>query len=217
MPWDVKEENGRYCVYKKGGEKLKCYDSKEEAARYARALYANVHEGLAEFSMSIVKANIKDGQMRWRSVNSDIEEDVYGERMSKELFQDFIQHIENNEPVPAPFDSVIAEPDWNGGMPYLSIAHYKSGAGKVNVPGEPSKIYLDGEALKSTGILYDSPLGRAVYQSLSKDLVEKREDKIRISIGFLDLEHTHGDKYTFTRKALTDKCELCKKGVGDKI
>jgi hypothetical protein len=173
---------------------------------------------IASFEMAIVKANIdKDGVMRWRSVNSDIEEDVYGERMSRELFQDFIQHIENNEPIPAPFDSVIAEPDWNGGMPYISLAHYKSGAGRVNVPGEPSKIYLDGDALKSKGILYDSPLGRAVYKSLSKDLVEKREDKIRISIGFLDLEHSHGDKYTFTRKSLTDKCPLCKEGVGDKI
>jgi hypothetical protein len=217
MPWEIKNENGKHCVYKAGGEKLKCYDDKAEATRYVRALYANVHEGMAEFSMSIVKANIKDGVMRWRSVNSDVEEDVYGERMSKELFEDFIQHIEKNEPIPEPFNTVIAEPDWNGGMPYLSIAHYKSGAGKANVPGEPSKIYLDGEALKSTGILYDSPLGRAVYKSLSKDLVEKREDKIRISIGFLDLEHSHGEKYTFTRKSLTDKCPLCKKGVGDKI
>lgn len=174
------------------------------------------NSALAEFSMSIVKANVKDGEMRWRSVNSDISEDYYGERMSKELFQEFIKHIENKDPIPEPFKSV-AEPDWDGGMPYVSIAHYKSGTGKVNVPGEPKSIYLDGECLKSTGIMYDTPLGRAVFKNLQKDLVEKRDDKIRVSIGFLDLEHSHGDKYTFTRKSLTDKCPLCKEGVGDKI
>jgi hypothetical protein len=172
---------------------------------------------LAEFSMAVTKANIKDGVMRWRSVNSDIEADYYGEKMSKELFQDFIRHIENEDDIPEPFKSVIAEPDWDGGMPYLSIAHYKSGEGRVNVPGEPEKIFLDGKALKSTGILYETPLGKAVFKSLAKDLVEKRENKIRVSIGFLDLEHSHGDKFTFTRKALEDKCPLCKEGVGDKI
>lgn len=216
MPYQLVEENGRHCV-KKGNETLKCYDDKGKAMAYFRALQANVHDGLAEFSMNIVKANIKDGEMRWRSVNSDVGEDFYGERMSKELFQDFIAHIENNDPIPEPFKSVIAEPDWDGGMPYISIAHYKSGAGRVNVPGEVKHIYLDGEALKSTGIFFDTPLGKAVFKSLQKDLVEKRDDKARISIGFLDLEHSHGEKFTFTRKSLTDKCPLCKEGVGDKI
>lgn len=186
-----------------------------------RALYANVHEGIAEFSMAIVKANMRNGEMNWRAVCSDIYEDVYEERMSKELFEDFIRHIENDDEIPEPFKSVIAEPDWDGGMPYISIAHYKSGAERVNVPGEPKNIFLDGDsvkcALKAKGVLYDTPLGKAVFKSLQKDLVEKREDKIRISIGFLDLEHSHGDKFTFTRKALGDKCPLCKEGVGDKI
>jgi hypothetical protein len=217
MPWSVISKDGKHCVYKAGGELVKCHDSKEKAVAHARALYANVHEGIAEFSMAIVKANIKDGEMRWRAVCSDVEEDVYGERMSTELFQDFIKHIQDEDDIPEPFKSVISEDDWDGGNPYISIAHYKSGKGKVNVPGEPKNIFLDGKALKSTGILYDTPLGRSVYKSLTKDLVEKREDKIRISIGFLDLEHSHGDRYTFTRKALTDKCPLCKEGVGDKI
>jgi hypothetical protein len=172
---------------------------------------------LAEFSMGISKANITNGVMRFRSVNSDIDADYYGERMSKELFQDFIAHIQNEDEIPQPFKSRIAEEDWDGGMPYLSLSHYKTGKGKVNVPGEPSNIYLDGKALKSTGILYDTPLGKAVFKSLQKDLVEKRDDKVRISIGFLDLEHSHGDIYTFTRKTLTDKCPLCEKGVKDKI
>lgn len=173
---------------------------------------------IASFEMAIVKANTdKNGVMRWRSVNSDVGEDAYGEKMSEELFKDFIRHIQNEDDIPEPFKSVIAEPDWDGGMPYLSIAHYKSGDGKINVPGEPKNIFLDGKTLKSTGVLYNTPLGRAVYKSLSKDLIEKREDKVRISIGFLDLEHSHGEKFTFTRKSLGDKCPLCKEGVGDKI
>ena len=39
--------------------------------------------------------------------------------------------------------------DWNGGMPYLSISHYKSGTGNKNVPGMPTKIYRDGNSLKA--------------------------------------------------------------------
>lgn len=179
--------------------------------------YENIQDSIVEFSMAVTKANIdENGAMRWRSVNSDIEKDYYGERMSKELFEDFLKHIKNNESIPDAFRGRICEDDWCGGMPYLSLAHYKSGKDKVNVPGEPQIIYLDGKALKSKGVLYDSPLGKSVFKSLQKDLVEKREDKVRVSIGFLDLEHKHGD-VTFTRKAVEDKCDLCKEGKGDKI
>jgi hypothetical protein len=155
--------------------------------------------------------------MKWRSVNSDVEEDVFGERMSLELFADFNKHILNNEPVPSTFASGICEDEWCGGMPYMSIAHYKTGSGKVNVPGEVSRVYVDGKALKSTGVLYDTPLGRAIYKSLEKDLTEKSETPVRVSIGFLDLEHSHGDRFTFVREALGEKCPLCKEGIGDKI
>lgn len=179
--------------------------------------YENIQDSIVEFSMAVTKANIdENGAMRWRSVNSDIEKDYYGERMSKELFEDFLKHIKNNESIPDAFRERICEDDWCGGMPYLSLAHYKSGKDRVNVPGEPQIIYLDGKALKSKGVLYDSPLGKSVFKSLQKDLVEKREDKVRVSIGFLDLEHKHGD-VTFTRKAVEDKCDLCKEGKGDKI
>jgi hypothetical protein len=211
------------CVHKVNadgskGEVVKCHDNKEQALDHMRALWANVHDSaIAEFSMAIIKATSKDGQMTWRSTNSDVEEDYFGERMSKELFADFNKHIENNEPIPEVFKGAICEEDWCGGMPYVSIAHYKTGRNKVNVPGEVKSIYIDGEALKSTGLLYDTPLGNAIYKSLKKDLVEKSGKPIRISIGFLDLEHSHGDKYTFTRKSLTDKCPLCKEGIGDKI
>lgn len=218
MPYSVKQQNGEYCVVKSDGEVVKCHSGKEEALAHMRALWANVQDSaMAEFSMSIVKATSRNGEMAWRSVNSDIEEDFFGEKMSLELFADFDKHIENNEAIPAVFKNAICEEDWCGGMPYMSIAHYKSGTGKVNLPGEVTSVYVDGKALKSTGVLFDTPLGKAVYKSLKKDLVEKSKIPVRISIGFLDTEHTHGDKFTFTRKTLADKCPLCKEGIGDKI
>ena len=42
MPWEIREENGQYCVYKKDGELKKCYRSKARATAYLKALYANV-------------------------------------------------------------------------------------------------------------------------------------------------------------------------------
>ncbi|MCR4311504.1 MAG: hypothetical protein NUV54_03005 [Candidatus Taylorbacteria bacterium] len=218
MPYEIKKQGDQYCVVKIGGETVKCHENKDKALAHMRALWSNVHDSaIAEFGMSIVKATSKDGEMKWRSVNSDIEEDYFGEKMSLDLFADFNKHIENKDPIPEIFKSAICEEDWCGGMPYVSLSHYKTGANKVNVPGEVSKVYVDGKALKSTGTLYDTPLGKAVYKSLEKDLTEKSEKPVRISIGFLDTEHSHGEKFTFTRKGLADKCPLCKEGIGDKI
>lgn len=218
MPYKVEKRGDQYCVVKEGGETVKCHESREKALAHMRALWANVRDSaIQEFSMSIVKATSKNGEMAWRSVNSDIEEDVFGERMSIELFNEFNRHIQNNDSIPEPFKSAICEEAWCGGMPYLSIAHYKTGKDRVNVPGEPNKIYVDGKALKSTGTLYDTPLGKSVFKSLKKDLTEKSDNPVRVSIGFLDLEHTHGDRFTFTRKSLDDRCPLCKEGIGDKI
>jgi HK97 family phage major capsid protein len=42
MPWNIKENDGKYCVYKENEpEPLKCYDSKAEATDYLQALYAS--------------------------------------------------------------------------------------------------------------------------------------------------------------------------------
>lgn len=179
----------------------------------------DLQNGFAEFSMSIVKTSNRDGVIKWRSVNSDTDKDEYKENMSVELFRDMVRRIEDDEPFPEAFKSAVCEDGWCGGMPYISLAHYKSGgSNRVNVPGEVKSVYVDGTKLKSTGTLYNNPLGLAVYRSLLKDIEERRVDKkVRISIGFLDLEHTHGDKFTFTRRSVSDKCHLCAEGVGDKI
>lgn len=45
MPWEIQESEGEFCVHKQDtGEKLKCYPTKEEAADYMAALYANEPE-----------------------------------------------------------------------------------------------------------------------------------------------------------------------------
>lgn len=45
MPWEIREESdGRYCVYKEdGAEALQCYDERDDAEAYLRALYASEH------------------------------------------------------------------------------------------------------------------------------------------------------------------------------
>ena len=182
---------------------------------------------LSELSLAITKVSVdkaEGGVMRWRAVASDVFPDLYTEKMSSELFDDFVGRIETKSQVPEPFNKILDE-GWTGGMPYISISHYKSGTGSKNVPGMPEKIYRDGDRLKAVGTLHDNPLGHAVFKSLCEDLyTEKAKDvgKIRISIGFLDLEHKHlgegtSPDFLFTRSNLTDSCPMCQEGIGNKV
>jgi len=232
MPY-IREGN---CVYKKNpdgskGKKEGCSENEEKAKAYMRALYAAESKSMAEFSMVITKASIPDKKsrtMRLSMVTSDTGEDAYEERMSTELFTDFVQRIDTLSPVPEPFNAVLQDGDWKGGMPYPSISHYKSGNG-VNVPGEIERVYVDGEKLKANAILHDSPLGMAVWKSVCQDIDDREkplEEKafvnpVRISIGFLDLEHKHevedGEDFIFTRSDLGQRCEMCEKGINGKV
>lgn len=166
-----------------------------------------------EFSMIVTKA-VKDpetGKFHVTLSASDTERDLSLERTSKHLFDEFVSRIDNKTPIPEAFKSVL-EDGWNGGMPYLSIAHYKSMGGKA-VPGEVNTVFIDGDVLKSKATLNDAPLGRAVAKSLVLDAkgASDYNDPVRVSIGFLDLGHRHGD-FLFERKSLADKCPICKKG-----
>ena len=184
-------------------------------------------QGLEELSLAIVKVSVDKsdgGVMRWRAVASDVSPDLYSEQMSTDLYDDFIHRIETKSQVPEPFNKVLGE-DWAGGMPYLSISHYKSGTNSKNVPGMPEKIYRDGDKLKAVGTLASNALGHAVFKSLCDDLYTEKankDGKIRISIGFLDLEHKHLGKgntpdFLFTRSNLTDACPMCQEGTGNKV
>jgi hypothetical protein len=169
------------------------------------------------FSMFISKA-VRDGKiMRWQAVNSDTDPDSHEERMSLDLYQDFISHIENKDPIPEMFRSAVCSDFWCGGTPYLSISHYPDLNGKA-VPGEPTQIFVDGKELKAKGVLYDNPLGHATYRSLQNDKDKSPEDKIRISIGFLDLAHKHGENGSvWVRESAMSVCPECFDGMGDKI
>src|SRR5689334_12635781 len=122
-----------------------CHKTEEEAKNHMSALYANVkNSGVVEMSLRITKASYNksdDSPRNWAAIDSDIDEDLYQEKMSIDLYKDFINRIENNIPVPEPFKSVICENDWCGGMPYLSLAHYKAGDGLKNVPGLVKSVY----------------------------------------------------------------------------
>jgi hypothetical protein len=187
-------------------------------------------DSIQEFSMAIVKATREksDGTMRIRMVNSDTGEDAFGERMSLELFQDFVYRSNNNVSVPPPFDAVIKNLEhgyWVGGPPYLSISHFRSGGGK-NVPGKQESLYIDGDKLKSVDILFPNDLGNAVWKAIYDDLYGQNKGKIppvRVSIGFLDYAHKHvganhdGTDFVFVRTSLNDRCPMCAEGIGGKV
>jgi len=185
MPYSTLDSEGNKIFEEVYNKALKEYSGdKEKAARTAWSAIRNSgyskdpdsgkwekKSALAELSMTIVKASFEksDQTMRFRAVASDTDPDLYGEQMTPELFRDFVDRIENDTPVPEAFKSAICEEDWCGGLPYPSIAHYKYASGH-NVPGVMDNVYVDGNRLKSTGLLTNNDLGRAVFKSLCDDL-----------------------------------------------
>lgn len=168
-----------------------------------------------EFSMHITKASLSNGVMRWAATSSDTDPDSYEEQMSLELYEDFIDRINKEKEVPEQFKSICCSKYWCGGMPYMSVSHYPDFDGSA-VPGEPLELFIDGKKLKTKGVLFDSPLGHAVWRSLKDDKYKNPEEKIRISIGFLDLAHSHAGK-VWVRESLISLCPDCLQGVGDKV
>lgn len=173
------------------------------------------------FSTFVCKTSFdkSKNQMRWRITASDIDKDAFDERMSLELFHNFVRRINSNEPIPEKYRSAFYEESgWNGGMPYVSISHYKSGENEINVPGDVEAVYVDGDTLKAKGTFRDTALGRAVFKAINEDMagVSKFKNPIRVSIGFLDFKHSHGD-FVFERKDLNGVCPLCQRGAGNKM
>lgn len=196
-----------------------CKDSDDKEACSAKVAWSAVknsyekdEEGswhkkseLQEFSMFITKASLdeKTGLMTWSAVASDTDKDFYNQAMSKELFQDFISRAESKELVPEAFRSKY----WKGGMPYVSVSHYPDFDGDA-AAGETSCLYIDGDKLKAKGIFYDTDLGKACFNAVRKSVKESTDNKVRISIAFLDWKHRHEDK-VFVRESLTSHCPMC--------
>ena len=199
-------------VYQKA-KKGSCKGNEECAARTAwsavkgagwkRDKDGNWHksEVFTEFSLRIDRASYDKAtnERRVRAVASDTDEDSRGDSMSLELFNDFIDRIKKNEPVPEEFQSEF----WKGGEPYFSVSHYPDSNGK-SVPGIIDATYVDGNFLKSKGKFFDTPLGRKCFESVCADLYGENksavDNKVRISIAFLDYMHKHkSNGYVFDR------------------
>lgn len=198
-------------------------DEKEVAAKKAYGAIKNAgwYKGdddkwhkksmLTEFSMRIEKAvyDKATNERRWRMVASDTERDLYEDEMSSELFEDFLSRIDANEQPPEDFRSEF----WSGGMPYMSISHYPDLNGK-GVPGIVDATYIDGTYLKARGRFLDTPLGRRCFESVCEDMYSKstHENKIRVSIAFLDYGHVHkASGIYFERTEETPICFECLK------
>lgn len=206
-------------------------DSPEKAAKKAWGAVKNAgwhkvgeswvkkSDFISELSMTVTAAPFDklNGEMRWKATASDTDKDLYKDNMSLELYRSFIQNIEKNLPPPEPFRELVTSNFWKGGMPYISLSHYPDLDGEA-VPGMPESVYMDGKCLKAKGKFNDTELGRACWKALNKDQAENIPDdrKIRISIGFLDLAHKHGNGPVFVRNSLSDRCKQCADGVGDK-
>lgn len=156
----------------------------------------------------------KQGIKRWFATSSGVKLDLYKEKMSIALFDDFVERIERGDPAPPPFISDA----WQGGLPYLGIAHYLdlNGAGII---GPSEAVWVDNKVLKMKGTFDEkSPLAIAAYEAIQKDRLEERadQDRVRVSIAFIDWGHNHNQKHMFARKSLRDQCMFCEAGVRDK-
>lgn len=163
--------------------------------------------------ISRVSVDEQSGKRRWYATSSGVKKDLYGERMSVQLFDDFIERIKNKEKPPEPFTSRA----WNGGLPYLGIAHYLDLEGFAIV-GNTDQIWRDGTVLKAKGTFRDTKLADAVFKAIQEDMENNIPDdqRVRVSIAFIDYGHNHGARRQFVRKSLRDMCMYCQAGVDEK-
>ena len=203
--------------------KGKCKGNKECAARKAWASVQsagwkrdkegawNKKSDLVEFSMYFEKAPFDKvtKEMSFVASASDTEDDLYQDNMTQELFHDFLTRINEKAEVPEEFRSEF----WAGGEPYISISHYPDLGGKA-AAGIVDKSWVDGKCFKSKGHFFQTDLGKSAYKSIWEDLRSPlrsdANDKVRISIAFLDYKHMHKRSgYLFERKSIDDICPMC--------
>lgn len=106
MPWVVKENEGRHCVYKKGGStpiKGGCHDSRDEAVKHMQALYANskkdYHLLLDVAHFSDIVDDTENPNVKWVQAwrYSTWKHPVYGDiKVTPQLVQQFKEHLDSN-------------------------------------------------------------------------------------------------------------------------
>lgn len=168
------------------------------------------NSGLEQFSLTIKRVTKDENadEYKWRADTSDTELDLYGDKMSLSLYADFIDRIEKKVPPPTEYCSDF----WDGGLPYLSLSHYPDANGEA-VPGDVAAVFVDGKFLRAKGTFNRNPLGEACWRTIYSEFASEAEDKVGISIAFLDYKHKHlselSQGYVFERKSLDDVCPMC--------
>jgi len=167
-----------------------------------------------EMFITRVAKDRQTGVLRWFSKASGIERDLYDERMSVELFKDFVKRVESKEDAPTPFSSKA----WAGGLPYLGVAHYLDLNGD-GIAGDTERVWIDGDIFKAKGTFRKTAIGLASYKAIKNDFSENKPDefRVRVSIAFIDWAHEHEGFGNFTRNDLIDRCDMCERGLGEKV
>jgi len=170
--------------------------------------------GRDDMYITRVATDPKTGVHKWFATSSGTKKDAYGEYMTVDLFQDFVRRITDREPAPKVFTSKA----WDGGNPYLGVAHYLDLDGDAIV-GDTERVYIDSQVLKAKGTFRSTPLAQKAFDSIKRDIDTNAppDERVRISIAFVDFAHDHRGVGTFVRKTLADHCDMCDKGVGEKV
>lgn len=152
-----------------------------------------------DLPLYITKANLDaQGRMQFQATASDTKKDTYDERMSLELFSGFIEDFSGEE--------------------FVSLSHYPRLDSKRGELGLIEKIYIDGNFMKIKGYFHNSPLATAAYNAIRKDRRDNVpiEKRIRVSIGFYDRKHKHGDNLIWEASD-NGPCAYCMMGMEEKI
>lgn len=168
MPWAIKMENGKHCVYKETtGETLKCYASHSEAEDYLKALYANADEKelkellAGELSKAVT---LKEADGRWKiiAVSTAALKDREDETFDVEAID---------------YDSAAAKR--YGDYPEFRVFHKKHlGIGKVESMRRVGIFAVD------EGHSYTDPFSLEVCEKM----LSKNDGKWRTSRGFYVVE-----------------------------
>lgn len=163
MPYTLREENNKWCVYNKDtGENKGCSDSKEMAIQHMRALYAHepgTKSGPLSLQMTITKAEkTSQGFIRWRARCNTGEVDAQNEKFDGSFWLDLVHNFMQ---VQKALSAAEAPPL---PVPILDVAHYSMFLGSDRMKaraGWPNRLWIDGKALMAEGFYDDTPLGKA--------------------------------------------------------
>ena len=163
MPYEIRNEDEKFCVYNKDtGESKGCSDSKEKAIQHMRALYAHepgAKSGPLSLDMTITKAEkTSQGFIRWRARCNTGEVDKQNERFDATFWLDLIHNFMQVQKATSGGDKPSLP------VPILDVAHYSLFLGENRMKaraGWPVRLWVDGKALMAEGFYDDTPLGKA--------------------------------------------------------